>query len=233
MPNPTHTPKRSRRGSPPHPHTLAGALLLAALLAPSLAAAQDSAPDTAQSPARTSATYGGFIGRVESRQLHSHAEDSKPRRDVVFGGFIEVATPASWLHITLEGSLARRGGDYETGTDGSSTTQTARIDYWSFALLPTAKHDFGRFTLSMSLGFARESDLDTRSTAELAPLFTRPATEVFAVIAAAGIEVPIGQRWSARLEAREHYQLSPAFRPATGDIRHRSREIVLKIGMRR
>ena len=143
-----------------------------------------------------------------------------------------MATPVSWLHIVLEASIARRGGDYETETSAGSATQSARVDYLSFALLPTARLDLGRAALYGALGFARESDLGVNSTAELAPLFTDPASQVLAFTAAAGVEVSIGRGWSARLELRELKQVSPAFRPVSGEIRHRSREIVLKVGLR-
>ncbi len=182
--------------------------------------------------AQGTTTYGGFGGRVESRQLHSHDNDSETRSDVVLGAFVDVATPVSWLHIVLEGSVARRGGDYEVATAGGPTTQSARIDYLSFSLSPTVWHDFGRFALYMSLGFARDQDLQIGSTAELAPLFTEPASGVLALVAAAGVEVSIMRVWSARLEVRELNQVSPAFRPPSGDIRHRSREFVVKVGMR-
>ena len=182
--------------------------------------------------AQGGATYGGFGGQVESRQLHSHDDDSETRSDVVLGAFVDVATPVSWLHIVLEASLARRGGEYEIETAGGPTTQSARIDYLSFALLPTAWHDFGPLALYVSMGFAREQDLSIRSTAELAPLFTEPASGVLALVAAAGVEVSIMRGWSARLEVRELNQVSPAFRPPSGDMRHRSRELVIKVGMR-
>jgi hypothetical protein len=194
--------------------------VLASLLAPASAAAQGTA------------TYGALIGQVQSRQLHSHDDDSDTRTDVVLGAFIDVATPVSWLHIMLEASFARLGGDYATETTAGPTTQSARVDYLSFALLPTGRIDIGRAGLYGSLGFARESDLDIRSTAELAGLFAEPATQVLAFIAAAGIELSIAGGWSARLEVREHNQVSAAFRPTSGEIRHRSREIVFKVGMR-
>ena len=177
-------------------------------------------------------TVGPFVGQIESRQLHSHGNDTETRSDVVLGAFVDVATPVSWLHIGVEASFARRGGDYLTTTAGGPTTQSARIDYLSVALLPTVWHDFGRFGLYMSLGFARESNLGIRSTAELAPLFSEPASEVLALVAAAGVEVSIIRAWSARLEVRELSQVSPAFRPTSGEIRHRSREFVIKVGMR-
>ena len=50
--------------------------------------------------------------------------------------------------------------------------------------------------------------------------------------AAAGLEVSFMRKWSARLEVRELNQVSPAFRAPSGDIRHRSREFVIKVGMR-
>lgn len=182
--------------------------------------------------AQGTATFGGFVGQVESRQLHSHDIDTETRTDVVLGAFADLTTPISWLHIVLEASLARRGGDYETETSGGPATQTARVDYLSFVLLPTGRLELGPAALYASLGFARESDLGTRSTAELAPLFIEPASQVLALVAAAGVEISIKRGWSARLEVRELNQISPAFRPPSGDIRHRSREFVLKVGMR-
>lgn len=177
-------------------------------------------------------TVGPLVGQVESRQLHSHGDDTQTRSDAVLGVFVDVATPLAWLHIGVEASFARRGGDYETTTAAGPTTQSARIDYLSFALMPTVWQDFGPFALYMSLGFARESSFGISSTAELAPLFSEPASEVFALVAAAGLEVTIMRGWSTRLEVRELNQVSPAFRPPSGDIRHRSREFVIKVGMR-
>jgi len=189
---------------------------------------------TFAAPADAQGTYtvGGLLGQLESRQLHSHADDTQARTDVVLGAFVDVATPLSWLHIGLEASIARRGGHYETTTAAGPTTQSARIDYLSFALMPAVWHDFGPFALYMSLGFARESDVGIGSTADLVPLFSEPASNVFALAAAAGLEISFMRRWSARLEVRELNQVSPAFRAPSGDIRHRSREFIIKVGMR-
>jgi len=220
MPHLTQTPRPFQKDAERARLALTHACLLASLLAPATTAAQGTA------------TYGVLIGQVESRQLHSHDADTEKRADVVFGAFVDAATPLSWLHIVLEASLARLGGDYATETGGGSVTQSARVDYLSFALLPTGRVSLGRAALYASLGFARESDLNVRSTAELAPLFTDPPSQVLALIAAAGVEVSITRGWSARLEVREHNQVSPAFTPTSGELRHRSREIVLKIGMR-
>ena len=146
---------------------------------------------TFAAPADAQGTYtvGGLLGQLESRQLHSHADDTQARTDVVLGAFVDVATPLSWLHIGLEASIARRGGHYETTTAAGPTTQSARIDYLSFALMPAVWHDFGPFALYMSLGFARESDVGIGSTADLVPLFSEPASNVFALAAAAGLEI--------------------------------------------
>ncbi len=220
MPHLTQTPRPFQKDAERVRLALTHACLLASLLAPATTAAQGAA------------TYGALIGQVESRQLHSHDADTETRTDVVLGAFLDVATPLSWLHIVLEASFARRGGDYETETGDGSVTQSARIDYLSFALFPTGRIGLGRAALYASLGFARESDLNVGSTAELAPLFSDPASQVLALIALAGVEVSVTRRWSARLEVREHNQVSPAFRATSGEIRHRSREIVLKIGMR-
>jgi hypothetical protein len=226
MPHPTQTPKSSLKHAgtigrrPRCSILLTTPLVLASLLAPTSAAAQGTA------------TWGALMGQVQSRQLHSHDDDTDTRTDVVLGAFVDVATPVSWLHIMLEASFARLGGDYAVETTGGPTTQSARVDYLSFTLLPTGRMDFGRVGLYGSVGFARESGLDIRSTAELAGLFTDPATQVLALIAAAGVEVSVARGWSARLEVREHNQVSPAFRPTSGEIRHRSREIVFKVGMR-
>lgn len=189
---------------------------------------------TLAAPADAQGTYtaGALLGQVESRQLHSHADDTEARTDVVFGAFVDVATPLSWLHIGLEASIARRGGDYQTTTAAGPTPQSARIDYLSFSLMPAVWHDFGPFALYVAAGFARESDVGIGSTAELAPLFDEPSSNVFALTAAAGLEVSFMRKWSARLEVRELNQVSPAFRAPSGDIRHRSREFVIKVGMR-
>ena len=144
---------------------------------------------TLAAPADAQGTYtaGALLGQVESRQLHSHADDTEARTDVVFGAFVDVATPLSWLHIGLEASIARRGGDYQTTTAAGPTAQSARIDYLSFSLMPAVWHDFGPFALYVAAGFARESDVGIGSTAELAPLFDEPSSNVFALTAAAGL----------------------------------------------
>jgi hypothetical protein len=220
MPHLTQTPRAFQKRAERTRLALTHACLLASLLAPATIAAQGTA------------TYGVLIGQVESHQLHSHDTDTETRTDVVLGAFVDAATPLSWLHIVLEASLAQRGGDYGAETSDGSVTQSVRVDYLSFALFPTGRVSLGRTVLYASLGFARESDLNVRSTSELAPLFTDPASQVLALVASAGVEVAISRGWSARLEVREHNQVSPAFTPTSGEIRHRSREIVLKIGVR-
>ena len=109
---------------------------------------------TLAAPADAQGTYtaGALLGQVESRQLHSHADDTEARTDVVFGAFVDVATPLSWLHIGLEASIARRGGDYQTTTAAGPTAQSARIDYLSFSLMPAVWHDFGPFALYVAAG---------------------------------------------------------------------------------
>ena len=169
-----------------------------------------------------------MAGRVESRQLWKHHEDSALRTGALVGAFVEVQTPVSSLRILAEAFYAQRGGRFDLeGTPGLQGQVQA--DVLGFTVAPTLLAGFGPVSVFGYAGPTVETPARTRFTQELAPAYRNPAGQIFAVTAGAGLAVRSGV-WSVRFEARVVEEMSAAFSGDAGDFRHRSKEILVRVG---
>ena len=171
---------------------------------------------------------GGLAGRVESRQLRDRGEDSDTRAGALVGAFVDVQTPVGPLSILAEAFYAQRGGRFDLG--GTSGLQgQVQADVLGFTVAPTLHAGIGPVSVYAYAGPMVETPVRTRFTEELSPAYRNPAGQVFAVTAGAGLAVRAGI-WSVRAEARVVEELSAAFSGDAGDFRHRSKEILLRVG---
>jgi hypothetical protein len=60
--------------------------------------------------------------------------------------------------------------------------------------------------------------------------YQNPAAQVFSVTAGGGVELRILTQYGFRLEVRHVEGLSPAFTSDAGDFKHRSTEILVRVG---
>jgi len=178
--------------------------------------------------ANAQSVIGGLAGRVESRQLRDRGEDSDTRAGAMVGAFVDVQTPVAPLSILAEAFYAQRGGRFDLG--GTSGLQgQVQADVLGFTVAPTLHAGIGTVSVYAYAGPMVETPVRTRFTGELAPAYRNPTGQIFAVTAGGGLGVRSGV-WSVRVEARVVEELSAAFAGAAGDFRHRSKEILVRLG---
>jgi hypothetical protein len=195
-------------------------MALAALLSPALA--------LAPAALHAQTTVGGLAGLVDARQTRTGAPDSDSRKGPLVGAWVDVRTPRAWLSVTAEVAYARRGGVY---TLSGGLEGPVEADYLAVTVLPTLRVRVGAAALLVYAGPAMDTQLRSRAAAELEAAFRDGAEQVLAISAGGGIEWTRGAT-TLRLEVRRHVQLSDAFRNAPGDPRHRSTEVLVRVGRR-
>ncbi|NJD18437.1 MAG: hypothetical protein FIA95_04040, partial [Gemmatimonadetes bacterium] len=208
----------SGRGATATPLLLATAALLAALAllaVPSGGAAQ-------------SVTVGGVGGIVRSRQILVRASDSERRNGFVAGAWMDVQSPKPLLHFLAEAAYARRGGRFPLAGP-SGLIGEVESDWVTFTVAPTLHVALGPVGAYAYAGPTLELHVRTRSAAALRNAYAEPSDQGLAASAGAGLEARL-PGWAVRGEARVVEGLSAAYSGSAGDIRHRSVEVVLRVG---
>lgn len=178
--------------------------------------------------AAAQSVMGGMVGYVGSRQLRDRADDSATRTGALVGAFVDVETPVGPLGILAEAFYAQRGGRLELGSSPGQQGEV-QADVLGFTVAPNLHVGFGPVSAYAYAGPMVEMPVRTRYTDELAAAYRNPAGQILAVTAGAGLGVRFGI-WSVRAEARVVEELSPAFTGDAGDFRHRSKEILVRVG---
>lgn len=196
--------------------------LLAALLPPAAreAAAQEGA-----------VVVGGSVGTVRSRQLEDRGEGSDPRTGFLVGAWVDVATPARFLHVLAEAAYVRRGGRVALGGP-SGLVGEVESDRLTATVAPGARLAFGPAALFLYGGPTLEVPARTRTVAQLQDRYAAPSDQSLAVTAGVGLGVRRG-RWDVRGEVRHVEGLTSAYDAAGRGIRHRSTEWVVRVGRAR
>ena len=153
--------------------------------------------------------------------------DSEEHSGFLVGAWARVRTPAPWLTVTAEATVARRGGEYDEGP--GEPTATVDVDYVSVAVLPALRVPVGPVALSLFAGPGLDIHLRSQAAVSLQSAFREPATQVFAGVVGAGLDAVLG-RTLLGVEVRHHEQLSDAFSGPAEGVRHRSTEAVFRIG---
>jgi hypothetical protein len=174
---------------------------------------------------------GAVAGRVESRQLRDREPDTGTRTGLLAGAFVDVQTPAPLLSVLGEAAWVQRGARVRLPTF-QPTFGDVEGDYLAMTVAPTLRLGIRGVSVFVYGGPTLEFPVRTRSSGELESLYANPSDQVFSVTAGAGVEVRRGS-WSARGEARVTEGLSAAYTGAAGDFRHRSTEILLRLGRMR
>lgn len=165
-------------------------------------------------------------GQVQSKQIRQNADDSGTRSGILVGAFAEVETPTPFLTVLVEGAFVQRGGTFtiENGYEAE-----AEADFLELTVAPTLRAGIGPMAAFLYAGPTMEVSTGTRSAAALNNIYANPNDQVFGVTAGAGVEARVGT-WVVRGEARVVEELSSSYRNGSGDVRHRSTEILVRIG---
>ncbi len=177
---------------------------------------------------------GGFVGRTDSWQSWAEHPDTRHRKGIELGAFIDVATPHPWLSVVAEASYLQRGARLPVGIGGNGATLLGdvRVDYLSMAVLPQARVGLGPVSLFGYAGPGVDVHLDTQSAAAVSPPYHNDKAQVLVGEAGAGLELLVRGRWAVRAEIRRSADLTSAFTEAPGDIKFRSTEILIRFGIR-
>ncbi|HSW29026.1 MAG TPA: hypothetical protein VLH75_05945 [Longimicrobiales bacterium] len=183
------------------------------------------------SPGRAqSVVVGGVGGANRSRELLERAADSELRNGFVVGAWVDVETPKPPLHVLAEAAYARRGGRYPLG-GASGLTGVVESDWVAVTVAPVFHVGIGPLAAYAYGGPTLEMPVRTRTAAELQNVYAAPSDQELSVTAGAGLEGRM-DGWSVRGEARIVQGLSSSYSGSAGDIRHRSVEMVMRVGRR-
>jgi hypothetical protein len=174
-------------------------------------------------------SVGGHVGAVHARQLQDRGEDSGTRTGLLAGAYVDALTPVTWLSVLAEASYAERGGRFNLSED---TDAEVRAGYLVFAVAPTVRIGLGPVALAAYAGPGMETSISTRYSPLLAGAYDTPTAQVFIALLGAGLEVHPTRRWTLRMDIRHVEGVSAAFTDDAGDFRHRSTEILLRVGRR-
>ena len=171
---------------------------------------------------------GGMAGAVVSRQIVDPGDDTDTRTGGMVGAFVDVQTPVGPLAVLAEAFYVQRGGRVDL--EGPAGLQgEVRSDLIGFTVAPTLRVGIGSASLFAYGGPMIEIPVYTRSSAELETAYRTPTSGVFAVTGGGGLAVGTGD-WSVRVEARIVEEISAAYTGDAGDFRHRSKEILVRVG---
>jgi hypothetical protein len=168
---------------------------------------------------------GLLVGDVESRQTRPREDDSGSRNGIVAGAFVDVRISGPWS-VLAEAAYAQRGGRYPDEPGGGEV----EADYLDMTVAPEWHLDIGFVGAFVYGGPTGEFSLRTRYSPNLASAYQNPAGQVLSATAGAGVELRIPAIYAFRLEIRHVEGLSPAFTGDAGDFKHRSTEILVRVG---
>jgi hypothetical protein len=174
-------------------------------------------------------SVGGHLGAVRARQLQDRAEGSGTRTGLLAGAYVDAVTPFPWLSVLAEVSYAERGGRF---TFLDEADADVRASYLAFVVAPTARLGVGPVALAAYAGPGVETSVSTRHSPNLAAAYDTPTAQVFIALVGAGFEVRPTGKWLLRMEIRHVEGVSAAFTDEAGDFRHRSTELLLRVGLR-
>lgn len=189
-------------------------------------------PAVSPSPCRAQqVVVGGVAGVTRSVEILERASDSESRNGFVVGAWVDVETPKPLLHVLAEAAYARRGGRYPLG-GASGLTGEVESDWVALTVAPVLHVGIGPVAAYAYGGPTLEMPVRTRTAAEMQRVYAAPSDQGFSVTAGAGFEGRM-DAWSMRGEARIVQGLSASYSGSAGDIRHRSVEVLLRVGKRR
>lgn len=186
-------------------------------------------PDPATAQQRV--VTGGVAGLVRSRQVADGGEDSEPRTGFLAGAWVEVGTPVSLLQVLAEAAYVRRGGRVAVGGPADLLGEV-ESDWITATVAPVVRLRGGPAALFAYAGPTLEVPARTRTVAQLQNRYASPSEQALSVTAGVGVGVQRG-RWEVRGELRHVAGLTSVYGGSTGSIRHRSTEVVARVGRAR
>jgi len=176
-------------------------------------------------------TIGGFAGSTDSWQSWPDHPDARHKPGLEFGAFLDADAPPSWLSIMAEIAYTQRGARLPLTANGDILGDV-RVDYIVGSVMPRVGVSLGPLSLYAYGGPGVGINIRTRTAEELSLAYQDYKAEVLTAQAGAGVALRIADRWSVRMEIRRSADLTPAYGKAPGDIRFRSQEILVRVGVR-
>ena len=186
---------------------------------------------------------GGHVGQVDSRQLWPGSRETDARSGLTLAAYIEVSTPVPLLSVLAEGVYAQRGGNIRLADvisdpaleglpPGLPDVMPTQIDYISLALLAAVRLTLGPAGVYVLGGPSLDTQVRGRTAQPLEIAYLEETTPGLTMTGGVGVEVVALERWPLAVEVRRGETVSPAFSGPVGDIRHRTTEVVVRIGRR-
>ena len=173
---------------------------------------------------------GGVGGAANTEQLWKPDEDTRRYTGAVLGAFAEAETPAGFS-LVAEGTWTRRGGDVVVDVAGRATPGRLRMDYLTVAVHVKLRRSLGPVSGHVLFGPTLDQVLDSSLDPALSQVFDEEKTQVFSVAAGVGLEGWIGERVRVGFDLRLTEGLSSAYDGDFTEVRNRSVESLLRVGI--
>ncbi len=175
---------------------------------------------------------GGVLGPVRSQQVWTPLAQTTPRDGWAIGAFVDVALPPSALSVLAEALLVQRGTSLTVDVGAGSTRTEAESDYLAFPILLKVRYFRDVAGLYLLAGPTIEYLLRTRAHASLGAVYGFEKTSSLGVTVGGGVEGLIRSRVAVMAEVRWTEGLTNAYEGEVARVRHRSLEMLLRVGIR-
>ena len=209
-----------RVGGRPRPEWALGLLALVVATKPS--------PASAQAPALVAGLVAGY---TSTEHVWSPSSESEAVGGVLLGGFVDVQTPLEWLEAGVELAYAQRGSDVVLDVGGVPSPGGIRTDFLSFAVRVRAGLELGRARFHIVAGPVADFVVRSRLDPLLIQVLDEESAAPFGVVVGGGVGFRITDTLAVDVEARLVEGLQSSYAGDLISARHRSRELVARLGM--
>lgn len=183
---------------------------------------------SAQAPPLVAGVVAGFNS---TEHIWTPSAETENVVGATVGGFVDVQTPLDWLTAGVEVAYAQRGSDVLLESAGATSPGGIRTDFLSLALRARAGLGVGRARLYVVAGITSDFVIRSRLDPFLIQVLDEERQAPFGVLAGGGFGFRVTDTVVADIEARLVEGLQSSYGGDRLTARHRSREIVFRVGM--
>jgi len=183
--------------------------------------------------AQAQRTVGFQLGQVRAKQLWDYPISSESSNGLTVGVQVDVPTPARILSVVVGLSYSQRGSivwDTELDPD-RELPATVRSHYLSFPILGKLGTKFGPAGVYFLAGPTVDFLLTTQCPEDFCTLLADDRPTVLSVTAGVGVSFDVREQARVDLEARLNEGLTVAYVSTYTDVRYRSVDFLIRVGV--
>ncbi len=149
---------------------------------------------------------------------------------VILGAFLDAPTMKSWLSIRVEGAWVQRGSNVSSVAGDTQLAGGIRTDAFALGIHTKYVVALGPADLHLAVGPTIDQIVRVRLDAPLRPALNRPVSTLFGATAGIGVTGVLREQYRVGLEGRLYEGLGDTRSGDFLQMRHRSFELVLRVG---